>query len=46
ADRLGIETGTVKSHINHLLRKTALNNRTELAIEARLKGLVVGLGRQ
>ncbi|MBQ2455087.1 MAG: response regulator transcription factor [Firmicutes bacterium] len=46
ADRLGIETGTVKSHINHLLRKTVLNNRTELAIEARLKGLVVSSGRQ
>ncbi|MBR3395822.1 MAG: response regulator transcription factor [Firmicutes bacterium] len=41
AERLGIEVGTVKSHINHLLSKTAMNNRTELAIEARLKGLVV-----
>ena len=42
AERLGIEVGTVKSHINHLLSKTAMNNRTELAIEARLKGLVGG----
>ena len=41
AEHLGIEVGTVKSHINHLLSKTAMNNRTELAIEARLKGLVV-----
>ena len=41
AERLGIEVGTVKSHINHLLSKTAMNNRTELAIEARLKGLEV-----
>lgn len=41
AERLGIEVGTVKTHINHLLSKTAMNNRTELAIEARLKGLVV-----
>ena len=42
AESLGIEIGTVKSHINHLLRKTGLSNRTSLAIEARVKGVAAG----
>jgi len=41
ADRLFIEISTVKTHIRHMLQKTGFRNRTELAIEARLKGLVV-----
>ncbi len=42
AEALGIEIGTVKSHINHLLRKTGFSNRTSLAIEARLRGIAAG----
>ena len=42
ADRLHIEMSTVKSHISNMLSKTGFENRTELAIEARIKGLVMG----
>ncbi|MBR6408326.1 MAG: response regulator transcription factor [Clostridia bacterium] len=42
AERLFIEVGTVKVHISHMLQKTGYKNRTELAIEARIRGLVVG----
>ena len=44
AERLGIEPSTVKTHISNMLQKTGFDNRTELAIEARLKGLVVSEG--
>ena len=43
AARLQISVNTVKSHIRHMLDKTGFQNRTELAIEARLKGIVVPL---
>ncbi|MBR1693105.1 MAG: response regulator transcription factor [Lachnospiraceae bacterium] len=42
AERLGMETDTVKKHISHMLQKTGFSNRTELAIEARVGGLVIG----
>lgn len=34
---------TVKTHIQHMLDKTGYENRTELAIEARISGAVVSL---
>ncbi len=43
AQRLKISVNTVKSHIQHMLDKTGFSNRTELAIEARVKGIVVPL---
>lgn len=39
AQKLGIEASTVKTHISSMLAKTGFDNRTELAIEARLRGL-------
>lgn len=42
ADKLNISLGTVKSHILHMVQKTGCRNRTELAIEARVRGLVIG----
>ena len=42
ADKLVVEVSTVKKHISNMLQKTGLNNRTELAIEARVRGLVIG----
>ena len=41
AQKLNLTVATVKSHINHMLQKTGYENRTKLAIEARLKGIVV-----
>lgn len=41
ADRLGITENTVKQHIRHMMEKTGCKSRTELAIEARISGLVV-----
>ncbi len=41
ADRLFISANTVKSHIQHMLIKTGFANRTELAIEARVKGIAI-----
>jgi LuxR family maltose regulon positive regulatory protein len=40
ADQLVITVGTVKSHINHILRKLAANNRTEAVAMARGLGLL------
>jgi len=42
AEHLGMESDTVKKHISHMLRKTGYSNRTELAIEARVGGIVIG----
>ena len=41
ADRLGISFSTVRTHINHMLDKTGFETRTELAIQARLSGVVI-----
>ena len=41
AQTLGIDVTTVKTHIRHLLQKTGYTNRTMLAIEARVAGLVI-----
>lgn len=43
AKKLGVSENTVKTHIQHMLSKTGFENRTELAIEARLSGAVVSL---
>lgn len=41
AQRLGIKEETVKVHIKHMLNKTGLASRTDLAIKARVSGLVI-----
>lgn len=41
AKHLNISVNTVRSHIQHMLAKTGFDNRTELAIEARLSGIVI-----
>lgn len=43
AQKLDITTNTVKTHIQHMLEKTGCDNRTELAVEARVRGIVVNL---
>lgn len=43
ADRLHLASNTVKTHMRHLLEKTGCENRTQLALQARLSGLVVGV---
>ncbi|MBE6015361.1 MAG: response regulator transcription factor [Lachnospiraceae bacterium] len=42
ADKLFISVNTVRTHVTHMLEKTGFANRTELAIEARLSGIVIG----
>ena len=42
SEKLGISVNTVRAHISHMLEKTGFSNRTELAIEARVKGVVIG----
>ncbi len=42
SDKLMVEVSTVKKHISNMLQKTGFSNRTELAIEARVRGLVIG----
>ena len=39
--KLHISVSTVKTHINHMMQKTGFKNRTELAIEARVSGIVI-----
>ena len=41
AQRLGISEGTVKTFIHSMLEKTGYANRTQLAIEARVRGVAV-----
>ena len=41
AGALHLSVATVKTHINHMMQKTGFKNRTELAIEARLSGIVI-----
>ena len=40
ADKLNISEGTVKTYIHSMLVKTGFENRTELAIEARVRGIL------
>ena len=42
SERLHLASSTVKTHMRHLLEKTGCENRTQLALQARLSGLVVG----
>ncbi len=41
ADRLIVSVNTIRTHIQHMLDKTGFANRTELAIEARVRGIVI-----
>lgn len=41
ADKLNISENTVKNHIRHMMEKTGCKTRTELAIEARVSGIVI-----
>ncbi|MCR5214112.1 MAG: response regulator transcription factor [Eubacterium sp.] len=41
AERLNLSVNTVRSHIQHMLDKTGFANRTELAIEARVRGIAI-----
>lgn len=43
ARRLNISESTVKSHIHNMLEKTGCENRTVLAIEARISGIVINI---
>ena len=43
AEMLGISENTVKNHIRHMMEKTGYKSRTELAIEARVRGIVISL---
>lgn len=40
-ERLGLSSGTVKTHIQHMLEKTGFKTRTELAAHARSLGIVI-----
>ena len=42
AQTLSIEETTVKKHITNMLKKTGYRNRVELAVNARVAGLVIG----
>lgn len=41
AEKMNISVNTVKQHIMHMIQKTGCKNRTELAIEARVRGIVI-----
>lgn len=41
AEKLKISENTVKNHIRHMMEKTGCKSRTELAIEARVSGVVI-----
>ena len=41
AERLNVSVFTVKRHIQNMLQKTGYKNRLDLAINARLLGIVV-----
>ncbi|MGN0115628.1 MAG: LuxR C-terminal-related transcriptional regulator [Acutalibacteraceae bacterium] len=43
AKKLNISEGTVKTYIHRMLELTGFNNRTELAIEARVRGIAVNI---
>ncbi len=41
AEKLCLSQFTIKTHVQHLMEKTGLANRTELAVKARAAGLVI-----
>lgn len=41
AENMNISIRTVKTHIQHMRDKTGFRNRTELAVQARAKGLII-----
>lgn len=43
AKKLYVSENTIKTHIQHMLDKTGCNNRTELAILARISGVVIDI---
>lgn len=43
AKKLNIAENTVKNHIRHLMEKSGCRNRTELAIKARVSGIVISM---
>ncbi len=43
ASKLYVSENTVKTHIQHMLDKTGCNNRTELAILARVSGIAIDI---
>lgn len=43
AEKLNISEYTVKNHIRHMMEKTGCKSRTELAIEARVSGIVISM---
>ena len=43
AKKLGITENTVKNHIRHMMEKTGCTSRTQLAIEARVSGIVISM---
>ena len=43
AEKLNITENTVKSHIRHMMEKTGCESRTELAIAARVSGIVISI---
>ena len=43
AKKLNISENMVKVHIRHMLNKTGYENRTELAIQARVSGVAVSV---
>lgn len=43
AEKLNISENTVKNHIRHMMEKTGCKSRTELAIEARVSGVVINI---
>ncbi|MGN0457311.1 MAG: LuxR C-terminal-related transcriptional regulator [Acutalibacteraceae bacterium] len=46
AKKLNISESTVKNHIHNMLEKTGCASRTELAIEARVSGIVVNIEKK
>lgn len=43
AEKLNIAENTVKNHIRHMMEKSGCRNRTELAIKARVSGIVISM---
>lgn len=42
AERLNVSAATVRFHVKNLLSKTGFRSRTQLAVRARTRGLVIG----
>lgn len=43
AEKMNITENTVKNHIRHMMEKTGCESRTELAIAARVSGIVISI---